>query len=213
MSYESQYGGCTLAFACKEKVAMVTDKYLGVINMGSLASLGQSPYNKVIALTSKVLCCVTGLVGDAQTVIEELRTFVTTYKIQHSREPSQDVLAKYFSRHYYEKGISRSGTVYYVSILFTGFDKNDTPNCAQIDFPFVLGHSKANSTGGAEEELAGVVRLLSELDAPDDEKINIGCQWFADCMNAKPYCGGGGACVVLSKDGKLEGYEFTTKID
>eukprot|EP01135_Chromosphaera_perkinsii_P006415 Nk52_evm17s490 gene=Nk52_evmTU17s490 len=193
MSIFEYNGGCLIAMAGKDCVAIACDLRLGI-----QAQTVATNFEKVFPMNQKTYVGLCGLATDVLTVSQKLKFRTTLYKLREERDISPKTLTALISNMLYEK---RFGP-FFVNPIVAGLDPktgkpylscHDSIGCASEKDDFVVG-------GTCSEQLYGMCESLWEPDLSPDDLFETISQALINAFDRDAISGWGALVYIIEKD-------------
>lgn len=193
MSILAYNGGCVIAMAGKDCVAIASDKRFGV--QGRTMS---SKFQRVFQLGPKLFIGLPGLGTDTKTVSQRLKFRVNMYELRENRRIRPKTLSALVTSFLYEK---RFGP-YFIEPVIAGLDEKtgepfisymDLIGCETVVEDFAVA-------GTCAEQLYGMCEMLWEPNLTPDELFEVTAQALINACDRDAISGWGATVTVIEKD-------------
>ena len=181
----------TVGMVFGDKVVLAADKR---------ATAGTTIYHKnvrkIATITNKAALTISGLVADAQFLVENAKYFAKTYEFELNKPVSIRNLASYLSTllslylRYYP---------FIVQLLLGGYDVE--PSLYYIDLYGTVTKEKYIATGSGSPIALGVLESKYNEDLKLEDAVEIAITAVKSAMSRDGFSGEGIDVVVIGKDG------------
>lgn len=184
-------------------VGLVTDKYV-VLASDKRATAGSAVYHKavkkILKIDDRIAMTISGLVADAQLLVEEARFIAKTYRFEHGRPISTETLSKYLSLilSYF---LRRAPFI--VQLLIGGFD-HDGPKLYYLDLYGSISNEKYMATGSGSPVALGVLEENYRGNMSLDEAKDLAFRAVSTALARDGFSGEGVDIVVIGSEGYFE---------
>jgi 20S proteasome subunit beta 3 len=186
-------GGCAVAMAGKNCVALAVDT-----RFGSAEQLVSKSARRVLAVNPRLLCALTGLATDAQTVMQDLRRAIRTKELQEGCQISARAAASVISTFLY----SRRNSPLYCEPIVAGLCADGSPYICVQDFLGARSYPKDFAVLGTPDEgLYGTCEAFYRTDMSEDELHATISQCLAAAVERDCLSGGDIIIYMVSTDG------------
>lgn len=183
-------------------VGITTNNHV-ILAADKRATAGAAVYHKDIRKISKIsdriALTISGLVADAQFIVENAKFFTRRYEIATGRPLSIGNLANYLSL-----VLSLYLRVYpfIVQLLLGGYDQAG-PNLYYLDLYGTVTKEKYTATGSGSPIALGVLESGYRDNLSVDEAVNLAVRAVTSALMRDGYSGEGVDVLVIGKEGVL----------
>ncbi|MEM2025147.1 MAG: proteasome subunit beta [Desulfurococcaceae archaeon] len=184
-------------------VGITTGSYV-VLAADKRATAGAAIYHKDVRKISKVneraALTISGLVADAQFIVENARFFAKKYEVSTGRALSISSLANYLSL-----TLSLYLRVYpfIVQLLLGGYDK-EGPSLYYLDLYGTVTKEKYAATGSGSPIALGVLESGYRENLPVEDAVNLAARAVTSALARDSFSGEGVDVLVIGRDGALK---------
>ncbi|PXF49782.1 Proteasome subunit beta type-3 [Gracilariopsis chorda] len=193
MSILEYNGGCVLAMAGKECVAIASDKRLGV----QLTTVAMDA-NRIFRMHDKLYLGLTGLMTDIQTLDQLFRFKLELYAMRENRLMKPKTFASLVSSTLYSKRFAP----YFSEPVIAGLDKDNKPYICSMDLlGCVAEETEFVVAGTCAESLFGTCETFYKKDLEPDELFETVSQALLAALDRDCISGWGAVVHIITKDG------------
>nr|QBH73449.1 proteasome subunit beta type protein [Franklinothrips vespiformis] len=205
MSIMEYNGGCCVAMAGKDCVAIASDLRFGIqgITVGT-------DYEKVFELGPQLFVGLPGLATDAETVLQRLKFRVNMYELKEGRAMQPKVLGAMLSNMLYER---RFGP-FFVEPMIAGINSITLkPYMTGMDMIGCLSESEDFIVSGTcSEQLFGMCEATWEPNLEPDDLFETISQVLMNAFDRDAASGWGAVVHIIEKD-KVTTKKIKTRMD
>ncbi|MEM1555218.1 MAG: proteasome subunit beta [Desulfurococcaceae archaeon] len=184
-------------------VGLVTDKYV-VLASDKRATAGSSVYHKavkkIMKIDDRIAITISGLVADAQFLVEEARFIAKTYRFEHGKPISTETISKYLSLilSYF---LRRAPFI--VQLLVGGVDHSG-PKLYYLDLYGTISSEKYMATGSGSPIAFGVLEENYRENMDLEEAKNLAFRAVSTALSRDGFSGEGVDIAVIGPEGYFE---------
>lgn len=193
MSILEYNGGCVVAMAGKECVAIASDRRLGV----QLTTVAMDT-TRIFAMHDKLYLGLTGLMTDITTLDQLFRFKLEMYEMRENRKIKPKTFANLVSSTLYGK---RFGP-YFSEPVIAGLDNNNKPYICSMDLLGCIAEEKDFAVAGTcAESLLGTCETFYRPDLGPDDLFETVSQSLLAALDRDCISGWGAVVHIITKDG------------
>lgn len=193
MSILDYNGGCVVAMAGKECVAIASDRRLGV----QLTTVAMDA-TRIFPMHDKLYLGLTGLMTDVMTLDQIFRFRLEMYEMRENRKIKPRTFASLVSSTLYAK---RFGP-YFSEPVIAGLDKDNKPFLCSMDLLGCIAEETDFAVAGTcAESLLGTCETFYKPDMEPDELFETVSQALLAALDRDCISGWGAVVHVITKDG------------
>lgn len=177
-------------------VGLVTTNHV-VLASDKRATAGSAVYHKavkkIMRIDDRIAMTISGLVADAQLLVEEARFISRTYKFEHGRSITTEALSKYVSLilSYFLRRAP-----FLVQILVGGVDP-DGPKLYYVDLYGSISSERYMATGSGSPIALGVLEENYRVNMGLDEAKELAFKAVSTALSRDGFSGEGVDVVVI----------------